>query len=113
MASAGKTRAQGRRRRRGAEAKDAKDASRGERRGRKQMAYVGSVYTIDRFRRTADQVLDEIARRECQEARPRPQHKHVWGEMTQLEAGERIDGRSLLFAEFSCGHRAGQERTPL
>lgn len=65
------------------------------------MAYVGAVYTIDRFRRTADEVLDEIARRERQKERPRPQHKHVWGDMTQLEEGERIDGRSLLFVELA------------
>jgi hypothetical protein len=94
-------RAQRRHRGRGAKAKDAEDYPRGDRKGRKQMAYVGAVYTIDRFRRTADQVLDEIARRKRQKDRPRPQHKHVWGEMTQLEAGERIDGRSLLFVELA------------
>jgi hypothetical protein len=74
---------------------------RGENKGRKRMAYVGAVYTIDRFPRTAEQVLDEIARREREKERPRPQHKHVWGEMTQLEEGERLDGRSLLFAELA------------
>jgi hypothetical protein len=76
-------------------------AGRGANKGRKRMAYVGAVYTIDRFRRTADEVLDEIARRERQKDRPRPQHKHVWGEMTQLQEGERLDGRSLLFAELA------------
>jgi hypothetical protein len=96
-------------RRRGSNAEDADEDSspRGERKGRKQMAYVGAVYTIDRFRRTADEVLDELARRERQKERPRPQHKHVWGEMTQLEEGERIDGRSLLFVELAvqCHYR--------
>lgn len=32
--------------------------------GKKQMAYVGAVYTIDRFPRTTDQVLEEMARQE-------------------------------------------------
>jgi hypothetical protein len=103
-------------RRRGSKAEDADEDSspRGERKGRKQMAYVGAVYTIDRFRRTAADVLDEIARRERQKERPRPQHKHVWGEMTQLEQGERIDGRSLLFVELAvqCHYRdPGRKKT--
>src|ERR1700674_4297497 len=50
----------------------------GEKANKKQMAYVGAVYTIDRFRRTADEVLDEIARRERATARPVPQHKQLW-----------------------------------
>jgi hypothetical protein len=78
-----------------------------ERKGKKQMAYVGAVYTIDRFRRTADDVLDEVLRRERQKKRPRPQHKHVWGEMTQLKEGEPINGRSLLFIDLAlqCHYR--------
>lgn len=101
------SRAQRRRRGRGPNAKHAEGSPRGDRKGRKQMAYVGAVYTVDRFRRTAEQVLDEIARRERQKDRPRPQHKHVWGEMTQLEEGERIDGRSSLFVELAvqCHYR--------
>jgi hypothetical protein len=98
-----------RHRRRGLEAEDADEAKtpRGRRKGSKQMAYVGAVYTIDRFRRTADDVLDEIARRKRQTERPRPQHKHVWGEMTQLNEGQRIDGRSLLFVDLAveCHYR--------
>ena len=89
--------------------------SRREKPGNKQMAYVGAVYTIDRFPRTADDVLDEIARRERQKERPRPQHKHVWGEMTQLEEGERIDGRSLLFVELAvqCHYRDPEHQKTL
>ena len=98
-----------RRRRREAkdEAAEEESSPRSKRQGKKQMAYVGAVYTIDRFRRTASEVLDEISRRERQTERPRPQHKHVWGEMTQLEEGERIDGRSLLFVELAlqCHYR--------
>ena len=104
-------------RRRGSKGEDVADggSSRGERKARKQMAYVGAVYTIDRFRRTADDVLDEISRRERQKKRPRPQHKHVWGEMTQLKEGERIDGRSLLFVDLAvqCHYRDPNRKKPL
>jgi hypothetical protein len=108
-------RARRRSRGRKAEAGEADDSPRGEKKGNKQMAYVGAVYTIDRFRRTADQVLDEIARRERQKERPRPQHKHVWGEMTQLEQGERLDGRSMLFVELAvqCYYRDPQQKKTL
>lgn len=73
----------------------------GQKKGKKQMAYVGAVYTIDRFRRTADDVLDEIARRERHKKRPRPQHKRVWGEMTRMQEGKRLDGREWLFVELA------------
>jgi hypothetical protein len=79
------------------------------------MAYVGAVYTIDRFRRTADEVLDEIARRERQKDRPRPQHKHVWGEMTELTEGERVDGRCSLCVELAvqCHYRDPEHKKTL
>ena len=56
----------------------------GEKANKKQMAYVGAVYTIDRFPRAADDVVDELARRERAADRPQPQHKRVWAEMTQV-----------------------------
>ena len=68
--------------------------------GKKQMAYVGAVYTIDRFRRTANDVLDEMARRSRAEARPRPQHKRVWAEMTRVLEGEPCTGE-LLFCNLA------------
>ena len=68
---------------------------------RKQMAYVGAVYTIAPFVRTAKQILNEVCRRERAKDRPHPQNKHVWGEMTRLEEGELIDGRSSLFLHLA------------
>lgn len=50
----------------------------GEKANQKQMASVGAVYTVDRFRRTADDVLDERARKESAANRPSPQHQQVW-----------------------------------
>src|SRR5207248_6116285 len=34
--------------------------TKGEKANKKQMAYVGAIYTIDRFVRTPEQVLDEV-----------------------------------------------------
>jgi hypothetical protein len=65
--------------------------------GKKQMACVGAVYTIDRFVRTPDQVIDELQRKERAKDRPCPQHKHVWAEMTCVVEGETCNGRVTLF----------------
>jgi len=72
----------------------------GEKANKKQMAYVGAVYSIDRYRRTADDVLDELERRECRKKRPVPQHKRVWAEMTRVLEGESCSGRARLFIEM-------------
>jgi hypothetical protein len=47
------------------------------RKGTKRMAYVGAVYTIDPFPRTAEDVLDEMARGTRSQERPRPQGNRV------------------------------------
>jgi hypothetical protein len=60
----------------------------GEKANKKQMAYVGAVYTIDRFRRTAEEVVDELARKQRAADRPPPQHKQVWAEMTRVAEGD-------------------------
>ena len=73
----------------------------GEKANKKQMAYVGAVYTIDRFRRTASDVVEELARRERAADRPVPQHKQVWAEMTRVLEGESCTGRERLFVEMA------------
>lgn len=73
----------------------------GEKANKKQMAYVGAVYSIDRFRRTADQVLDELARKERAADRPKPQHKKVWAEMTRVAEGASCTGRERVFVEMA------------
>jgi hypothetical protein len=70
------------------------------------MAYVGAVYTIDRLRRTTDEVLDEMARRARTKERPRPQHKRVWAEMTQILEGEPVSGCEWLFCDGGCTRAA-------
>lgn len=73
----------------------------GEKANKKQMSYVGAVYSIDPFVRTADDVLDELARKETIAHRPKPQHKHVAAEMTQVIEGEECNGRVSLFGTLS------------
>ncbi len=69
----------------------------GEKANKKQMAHVGAVYTIAPWVRTAEDVVDEVRRRQRATGRPRPQHKQVWAEMTEIQEGEAINGRSVLF----------------
>ena len=45
------------------------------------MAAVGAVYTIEPFVRTADDVIDEVMRKEARERRPSPQNKRVRAEL--------------------------------
>jgi hypothetical protein len=73
----------------------------GEKANKKQMAYVGAVYSIDKFERTADDVVEEIQRRQRAEGRPEPQHKRVFVEMTQVYEGETINGKETLFGNLS------------
>jgi hypothetical protein len=91
------------------------DERKKKRKGKKQMAYVGAVYTIDRFRRTTDDVLDEMARRERSKERPRPQHKRVWAEMTRIVEGEPCSGREWLFCSLAveCQQRDPQRKKTL
>jgi hypothetical protein len=87
----------------------------GEKANKKQMAYVGAVYTIERFRRTADDVLDEWRRKQRAASRPQPQHKQVWAEMTQIAEGEACSGRARSFAAMAlaCQQRDPQRRKTL
>jgi hypothetical protein len=78
-----------------------KRLKKGEKRTRKQMAYVGAVYSIAPFVRTADQVVDELRRKERHAERPRPQNKQVFAEMTRFREGEVIQGQVRCFAHLA------------
>jgi len=75
-----------------------KRRSKGEKRNKKRMAAVGAVYTIDRHRRTADDLLEEVRRKKSDAQRPAPQHKRVRAELSRVEAGEESNGKDRLFA---------------
>ena len=86
-----------------------------KRQGKKQMAYVGAVYSLAPFLRTAEDVVDEVRRRKRRADRPRPQHKHVWAQMTQIHEGEVWPAAPSLFVGMAveCHERDPQHRKPL
>src|SRR3954451_22040818 len=57
--------------------------TKGEKANKKRMACVGAVYSIDPFVRKAADIINEVLRDQKAKERPRPQHKHVWAEMTR------------------------------
>lgn len=77
-----------------------KRRGKGEKKNKKQMAYVGAVYTIDRYRRTADDVVEEVQRKERAADRPPPKHKRVWVEMTDGREDAPANGKTRLFARL-------------
>jgi len=77
-----------------------KRRGKGEKKNKKQMSYVGAVYTIDPFCRTPDDVIDEVYREECAKDRPQPKHKRVWVEMTQQREDALANGKTRLFAQL-------------
>ena len=62
--------------------------TKGEKANKKRMACVGAVYSIDPFVRRAEDIIDEVLRDKRSKDRPRPQHKHVWAELTREFEGE-------------------------
>jgi hypothetical protein len=87
----------------------------GEKANKKQMAYVSAVYSIDRFVRSADDLIDEVCRKQRALERPQPQHKHVWAEMTRTTEEEGATGRERTFVEMAmaCHQRDPDRRKTL
>ncbi len=69
----------------------------GGKKSKKQAAYVGGVYTVDPFVRTADAIIDETVRNSSLEDRPRPQNKRCVAEMNVIVAGEISYGQTRAF----------------
>lgn len=59
----------------------------GEKANKKRMAAVGAVYTIEPFVRTADEVIEEVMRKQAHARRPRPQTKRVRAELLVGKVG--------------------------
>lgn len=69
---------------------------------RKKMATIGSVYSVDRFRRTPEEVVQALFHRPDDEPlqwdRPTPCHKHVYASLThQDEDGNTIEAAPCVF----------------
>ncbi len=69
----------------------------GEKNGQKRMACVGGVYSVAPFRRTVEDVLDEILRKEKQEQRPKPQNKRLRAVLTREVDGQEINAKPVVF----------------
>lgn len=74
-----------------------KRLGKGEKRGQKRMACVGGVYSVAPFRRTAEDVVDEILRNEKQTERPEPQNKRLRAVLTREIDGEEVNGKEVVF----------------
>ena len=73
---------------------------RGPRPGTKREACVGSVYTIDRFVRSADDVVDEVTRKQRASDRPIPQNKLLRAELSRQIDDVESNGKDRIFDWF-------------
>ena len=64
---------------------------------RKQMAYLGVVYSVNRFIRRPEEILEEFQRKAKQENRPQPQHKRFRAEMNDIWENQISYGQPRLF----------------
>lgn len=76
---------------------------RGPKPDRKRMATVGSVYSVDRFVRTPQQVLDALFHEPNQvrdpdlPKRPRPQHKLTYARLDDEPGPDAVNGQAAVF----------------
>jgi hypothetical protein len=87
--------------------------TKGEKANKKRMACVGAVYSIEPFVRKAEDIIDEVLRDERAKQRPRPQHKHVWAEMTREVDGIEVPAKEGLFCQLyteSTARNLGHDR---
>lgn len=73
----------------------------GEKANKKRMACVGAAYTIQPFIRQAEDVVEELFRRELKEERPKPLHKRMRAELTREIEGEEANGKDRIFTWFA------------
>ncbi len=74
-----------------------KRLKKGEKRGQKRLACVGGVYSVARFRRTVDDILDEILREKKQTKRPEPKNKRLRAVLTREVDGKPVNGKDVVF----------------
>ncbi len=75
-----------------------KRLGKGEKKGTKRMACVGGIYTIDRFERTVDDVLNDLHREQRQRDRPKPQNKRLRANLTRQVNGRTLNAKDATFA---------------
>lgn len=87
-------------------AKTKKRGRTGVPKSRKQMAYLGVVYSVDRFVRHPEEILDEFQRKTKQDSRPQPQHKRFRAEMNDIWENRISYGQPRLFDWLAAEVRA-------
>ncbi len=81
----------------GADGPRGKRLKKGQKHGQKRMACVGGVYSVAPFRRTADDVLNEILRKEKQQQRPKPQNKRLRAVLTREVDCQEVIAKDVIF----------------
>ena len=79
------------------EARRGKRLKKGEKNGQKRMACVGGVYSVAPFRRTAEDVVNEILRKEKQKERPEPQNKRLRAVLTREVDCREVNAKDVIF----------------
>lgn len=74
-----------------------KRLKKGEKRGQKRMACVGGVYSVAPFPRTAEEVVNEILRKEKQKQRPKPRNKRLRAVLTREVNGQEVNAKKVVF----------------
>jgi hypothetical protein len=71
--------------------------TKGDKASHKHMATVGTVYSVDRYVRTPEQIVAALFRDgpRPEAKRPRPQHKQVWASLAQAEVP--VSGQEAVF----------------
>jgi hypothetical protein len=71
--------------------------TKGDKASHKRMATVGTVYSVDRYVRTPEQIVAALFRDEPEKSkdRPRPQHKQVWASLPQDDGS--LSGMEAVF----------------
>jgi hypothetical protein len=79
----------------------------GQKAKKKRMATVGTIYTIARAQRTAEEVIESLFRDPKAQAsrpdrnavpRPEPLHKHVWASLSYEQEGREVRGTDEVFS---------------
>ena len=97
---------------------------RGPKPDRKRMATIGAVYSVDRFVRTPEQVLEALfhdpqqPRPDDLPPRPRPQHKRTYARLDddpRVPSGQRVKGQAATFGwlDQQVRSRLARRRKPI
>jgi hypothetical protein len=75
----------------------------GQKANQKRMAVVGAIYSVNRFPRTASEVVEALFHDPREQRHPKPQRphpvgKHLWASLTYESEGEEVVGTEKVFA---------------